>query len=65
MPSTGQISTSQEPCHVLFSAQIHSDGEHFLNDLRKDVQKPIGFDAIMRVRTNTGEKALNEEFVVK
>lgn len=37
--------------------QIHSDGEHFLNDLRKDVQKPIGFDAIMRVRTNTGFRA--------
>ncbi|XP_062899637.1 protein transport protein Sec24D [Mobula hypostoma] len=37
--------------------QIQLDGEHFLNDLRKDVQKSIGFDAIMRVRTNTGFRA--------
>ncbi|CAL8299119.1 unnamed protein product [Boreogadus saida] len=28
-------------------------GEHFLRDLRMDVEKPIGFDAIMRVRTST------------
>uniref|UniRef100_A0A8C5CCI4 Uncharacterized protein n=1 Tax=Gadus morhua TaxID=8049 RepID=A0A8C5CCI4_GADMO len=32
-------------------------GEHFLRDLRKDVEKPIGFDAIMRVRTSTGFRA--------
>ncbi|XP_059844752.1 protein transport protein Sec24D isoform X2 [Hypanus sabinus] len=37
--------------------QIQLDGEHFLTDLRKDVQKSIGFDAIMRVRTNTGFRA--------
>lgn len=35
--------------------QVDVDGEHFLRDLRKDVQKSIGFDAIMRVRTSTGE----------
>ncbi|CAL8371418.1 unnamed protein product [Boreogadus saida] len=28
-------------------------GEHFLRDLRMDVEKPIGFDAIMRIRTST------------
>ncbi|CAL8316205.1 unnamed protein product [Boreogadus saida] len=32
-------------------------GEHFLRDLRMDVEKPIGFDAIMRVRTSTGFRA--------
>ncbi|MGH0139439.1 UNVERIFIED_CONTAM: hypothetical protein FKN15_070271 [Acipenser sinensis] len=37
--------------------QIQSDGEHFLNDLRKDVEKKIGFDAIMRIRTSTGFRA--------
>ncbi|XP_043917592.1 protein transport protein Sec24D [Protopterus annectens] len=37
--------------------QIHSDGEHFLSDLRRDVQKRIGFDSIMRVRTSTGFRA--------
>ncbi|KAK6494003.1 protein transport protein Sec24D-like isoform X1 [Huso huso] len=37
--------------------QIQSDGEHFLKDLRKDVEKKIGFDAIMRVRTSTGFRA--------
>ena len=34
--------------------QVEMDGEHFLSDLRKDVEKAIGFDAIMRVRTSTG-----------
>ncbi|CAL9694912.1 unnamed protein product [Knipowitschia caucasica] len=37
--------------------QVETDGEHFLRDLRKDVQKPIGFDAVMRVRTSTGFRA--------
>uniref|UniRef100_H3A4W2 SEC24 homolog D, COPII coat complex component n=1 Tax=Latimeria chalumnae TaxID=7897 RepID=H3A4W2_LATCH len=33
--------------------QIQNEGPHFLSDLRGDVQKQIGFDAIMRVRTST------------
>uniref|UniRef100_A0A8B9RHC4 SEC24 homolog C, COPII coat complex component n=1 Tax=Astyanax mexicanus TaxID=7994 RepID=A0A8B9RHC4_ASTMX len=37
--------------------QAQSDQERFLNDLRKDVQKPMGFDAVMRVRTSTGIRA--------
>ncbi|XP_044039552.1 protein transport protein Sec24D [Siniperca chuatsi] len=37
--------------------QVETDGEHFLRDLRKDVEKSIGFDAIMRVRTSTGFRA--------
>ncbi|XP_053272265.1 protein transport protein Sec24D [Pleuronectes platessa] len=37
--------------------QVETNGEHFLRDLRKDVQKSIGFDAIMRVRTSTGFRA--------
>uniref|UniRef100_A0AAQ5Z5F4 SEC24 homolog D, COPII coat complex component n=1 Tax=Amphiprion ocellaris TaxID=80972 RepID=A0AAQ5Z5F4_AMPOC len=37
--------------------QMETDGEHFLRDLRKDVQKSIGFDAVMRVRTSTGFRA--------
>nr|XP_006630063.1 PREDICTED: protein transport protein Sec24D [Lepisosteus oculatus] len=37
--------------------QIQADGEHFLSDLRKDVEKPIGFDGIMRIRTSTGFRA--------
>ncbi|XP_066549901.1 protein transport protein Sec24C isoform X1 [Amia ocellicauda] len=37
--------------------QVPSDGERFLNDLRRDVQKHIGFDAVMRVRTSTGIRA--------
>lgn len=35
--------------------QVQIDGPHFLSDLRRDVEKSIGFDAIMRVRTNTGK----------
>ncbi len=38
---------------------METDGEHFLRDLRKDVQKSIGFDAIMRVRTSTGREQCN------
>ncbi|XP_061763464.1 protein transport protein Sec24C isoform X1 [Nerophis ophidion] len=37
--------------------QAQTDQERFLNDLRRDVQKPIGFDAVMRVRTSTGIRA--------
>ncbi|XP_077358734.1 protein transport protein Sec24C isoform X2 [Festucalex cinctus] len=37
--------------------QAQSDQERFLNDLRRDVHKPIGFDAVMRVRTSTGIRA--------
>lgn len=41
---------------LLCRRQVEADGEHFLRDLRKDVQKSIGFDVIMRVRTSTGEE---------
>ncbi|XP_035997872.1 LOW QUALITY PROTEIN: protein transport protein Sec24C [Fundulus heteroclitus] len=37
--------------------QAQADQERFLNDLRRDVQKPVGFDAVMRVRTSTGIRA--------
>ncbi|XP_046904883.1 protein transport protein Sec24D [Hypomesus transpacificus] len=37
--------------------RVETDAEHFLSDLRKDVEKPIGFDAVMRVRTSTGFRA--------
>ncbi|XP_069486790.1 protein transport protein Sec24D [Ambystoma mexicanum] len=37
--------------------QIHSDSQQFLLDLRMDIEKRIGFDAIMRVRTSTGFRA--------
>ncbi|KAK3559510.1 hypothetical protein QTP86_013685 [Hemibagrus guttatus] len=41
--------------YTYFQAQF--DQERFLNDLRKDVQKQVGFDAVMRVRTSTGIRA--------
>ncbi|XP_066456591.1 protein transport protein Sec24C isoform X1 [Eleutherodactylus coqui] len=37
--------------------KMETDKERFLNDLRRDVQKDIGFDAVMRVRTSTGIRA--------
>uniref|UniRef100_A0A8C5LN07 SEC24 homolog D, COPII coat complex component n=1 Tax=Leptobrachium leishanense TaxID=445787 RepID=A0A8C5LN07_9ANUR len=37
--------------------QVHTEGRQFISDLRKDVEKRIGFDAIMRVRTSTGFRA--------
>lgn len=35
------------------------DSQQFLNDLRNDIGKKIGFDAIMRVRTSTGNYHLH------
>ncbi|XP_010167953.1 protein transport protein Sec24C [Antrostomus carolinensis] len=37
--------------------QLEADQGRFLNDLRRDVQKEVGFDAVMRVRTSTGIRA--------
>ncbi|XP_075837573.1 protein transport protein Sec24D [Microtus pennsylvanicus] len=37
--------------------QVNLDSQQFLNDLRNDIEKKIGFDAIMRVRTSTGFRA--------
>ncbi|NXH25973.1 SC24C protein, partial [Myiagra hebetior] len=37
--------------------QVETDQYRFLNDLRRDVQKEVGFDAVMRVRTSTGIRA--------
>ncbi|XP_035180683.1 protein transport protein Sec24D-like isoform X3 [Oxyura jamaicensis] len=37
--------------------QLNSDSPQFLTDLRKDIEKKTGFDAIMRVRTSTGFRA--------
>ncbi|XP_077597829.1 protein transport protein Sec24D [Stigmatopora nigra] len=37
--------------------QAEKDGRHFLRDLRKQIKKDVGFDAIMRVRTSTGFRA--------
>uniref|UniRef100_A0A8D2JJY2 SEC24 homolog D, COPII coat complex component n=1 Tax=Sciurus vulgaris TaxID=55149 RepID=A0A8D2JJY2_SCIVU len=37
--------------------QMHVDSQQFLRDLRGDIEKKIGFDAIMRVRTSTGFRA--------
>uniref|UniRef100_A0A8C8SSI9 SEC24 homolog D, COPII coat complex component n=1 Tax=Pelusios castaneus TaxID=367368 RepID=A0A8C8SSI9_9SAUR len=37
--------------------QVHADAPQFLSDLRKDIEKRTGFDAIMRVRTSTGFRA--------
>ncbi|NXI37095.1 SC24D protein, partial [Galbula dea] len=37
--------------------QLDADSRQFLSDLRKDIEKKTGFDAIMRVRTSTGFRA--------
>ncbi|NWR14673.1 SC24C protein, partial [Emberiza fucata] len=37
--------------------QLETDQYRFLSDLRRDVQKEVGFDAVMRVRTSTGIRA--------
>ncbi|KAF8781361.1 protein transport protein Sec24C-like isoform X1 [Argiope bruennichi] len=38
--------------YTYFQADI--DGERFIEDLRRNVEKPIAFDAVLRVRTSTG-----------
>lgn len=38
-----------------FYFQADIDGQRFIDDLKRDVAKPIAFDAIMRVRTSTGK----------
>ncbi|KAK2098453.1 Protein transport protein Sec24C [Saguinus oedipus] len=40
--------------------QVENDQERFLSDLRCDVQKVVGFDAVMRVRTSTGQSWLEK-----
>ncbi|KAF6111285.1 SEC24-like protein C, COPII coat complex component [Phyllostomus discolor] len=39
--------------------QVENDQERFMSDLRRDVQKVVGFDAVMRVRTSTGIRAID------
>uniref|UniRef100_A0A673U7R9 SEC24 homolog C, COPII coat complex component n=1 Tax=Suricata suricatta TaxID=37032 RepID=A0A673U7R9_SURSU len=39
--------------------KVENDQERFLSDLRRDVQKVVGFDAVMRVRTSTGIRAVD------
>ncbi|XP_004701230.1 protein transport protein Sec24C isoform X2 [Echinops telfairi] len=39
--------------------QVENDQERFLSDLCRDVQKVVGFDAVMRVRTSTGIRAVD------
>uniref|UniRef100_A0A9J8BAQ9 SEC24 homolog D, COPII coat complex component n=1 Tax=Cyprinus carpio carpio TaxID=630221 RepID=A0A9J8BAQ9_CYPCA len=45
------------PSHTGGSIYKYSNFQQFLSDLRRDVEKSIGFDAIMRVRTGTGFRA--------
>nr|KAF6322831.1 SEC24-like protein C, COPII coat complex component [Pipistrellus kuhlii] len=39
--------------------QVENDQERFMSDLRRDVEKVVGFDAVMRVRTSTGIRAVD------
>lgn len=41
---------------------MENDQERFLSDLRRDVQKVVGFDAVMRVRTSTGQSWLKSRW---
>ena len=38
--------------YTYFQADL--DGNRFMDDLKRVVEKPIAFDAILRVRTSTG-----------
>lgn len=54
-----EVSSPCEELHLIYQVQV--DGQHFLTDLRRDVEKSVGFDAIMRVRTNTGKTGTLEQ----
>uniref|UniRef100_A0A8B9Q066 Protein transport protein Sec24C n=1 Tax=Apteryx owenii TaxID=8824 RepID=A0A8B9Q066_APTOW len=43
--------------YAYFQVRALWSQDRFLNDLRRDVQKEVGFDAVMRVRTSTGIRA--------
>lgn len=47
-----------DPNVCSLSPQADSHGTRFINDLKSAVSKPIAFDAIVRVRTSTGERPL-------
>lgn len=38
--------------YTYFQSDI--DGERFIEDLKRDIEKPVAFDAVLRVRTSTG-----------
>lgn len=40
--------------NFLFNSQADIDGARLVNDLMKNISRPIAFDAVMRVRTSTG-----------
>lgn len=55
LASIGQVTKStggQVYKYTYFQSEV--DGERFLSDLRRNLSKPIAFDAVMRVRTSTG-----------
>ncbi|XP_006887627.1 PREDICTED: protein transport protein Sec24C [Elephantulus edwardii] len=64
-PQTGAYQTlakecvAQGCCVDLFLFPVENDQERFLSDLCRDVQKVVGFDAVMRVRTSTGIRAVD------
>lgn len=43
--------------HACF--QVENDQGRFLGDLHRDVEKVVGFDAVMRVQTSTGIRAVD------
>ena len=44
-----------EILNYVFPFQADLDGERFIEDLKRNVSRPVAFDAILRVRTSTGE----------
>ena len=41
------------------TSQADLDGDRLLRDLSRAVSQPVGFDAIMRVRTSTGVRPVD------
>ncbi|XP_022110679.1 protein transport protein Sec24C-like isoform X2 [Acanthaster planci] len=53
--SIGQVTTlTGGQCYKYNYFQAANDGERFIQDLTHNIQRPIGFDAVLRVRTSTG-----------
>ena len=52
------VTSSRTTACLCFQADL--DGDRFIEDLRCNVERPVAFDAILRVRTSTGMWSQNQ-----
>eukprot|EP00096_Caligus_rogercresseyi_P003027 TRINITY_DN1552_c0_g1_i1.p1 TRINITY_DN1552_c0_g1~~TRINITY_DN1552_c0_g1_i1.p1 ORF type:complete len:983 (+),score=312.63 TRINITY_DN1552_c0_g1_i1:295-2949(+) len=57
LSQVSRLSGGQMYKYTYFQPEL--DGERFLSDLRHNIQRPVAFDSIMRVRTSTGVRPVD------